>query len=612
MPTTVKELQRFLGFSNFYRRFIKNYRQVVSPLTSLLKNKPKKLTWPETAAQAFHHLKQLFIQAPILIHPNPDLPFTVEVDASSTGVRAILSQQPDNSPVLHPCAFFSRKFNPAEADYDIGNRELLAVKLALEEWRHWLEGARHPFTVLTDHKNLQYLRTAKRMNSRQAQWALFFTRFNFTITYRPGEKNVPADALSRLHAPPEEEETPDAILPGYVFVSPIQWESEEAVADTPAEAPPGCPPDRQYVAPALRTQTISQVHSSLGTGHPGSNRTLSLVSNTYWWPNMALDVRRFVRGCADCAMAKTPRHLPTGKLLPLPVPRRPWSHLGVDFATGLPNSGGDTCILIIVDRFSKSDYPQQWKPPSSCLTTFFRYFGIPEDIVSDRGPQFISRVWRAFFKLLDVTVSLSSGYHPQSNGLTERKIQDMSRFLLTFCHKHQDTWSRFLPWAEYAQNSLKQQATGLTPFQCVLGYQPPMLPWSEEPSDVPSLDFWFQESERFWDSAHHHLQEAIRSFTQHADTRRPSGADRGGGGFVTESPGSTLNQPTQPSIRSLSPVSSMITCGNPLLDSLHCSFYLPSSSSFLSTFIIHCLQSSPTSIICNSKESLFISDSVFI
>ncbi|KAL0172961.1 hypothetical protein M9458_033272 [Cirrhinus mrigala] len=507
-PTTVKELQRFLGFSNFYRRFIKNYSQVVSPLTSLLKNKPKKLTWPETADQAFLLLKQLFTQAPILIHPNPDLPFTVEVDASSTGVGAVLSQQPEN----HPCAF-SRKFNPAEANYDIGNRELLAVKLALEEWRHWLEGAWHPFTVLTDHKNLQYLREAKRMNSRQARWALFFTRFNFTITYRPGERNVQADALSRLHAPPEEEETPDTILPGYMFVSPIQWTD----ADPPTEAPPGCPPDRQ---------TISQVHSSLSTGHPGSNQTLSLVSNKYWWPNMAQDVRRFVRGCADCAMAKTPRHLPTGKLLPLPVPRRPWSHLGVDFATDLPNSRGVTCILIIVDRFSKSVHfiplkglPTAMETAELLFNHVFRYFGIPEDIVSDRGPQFISRVWRAFFKLLGVTVSLSSGYHPQSNGLMERKIQDLSRFLRIFCHKHQDTWSRFLPWAEYAQNSLKQQATGLTPFQCVLGYQPPMLPWSEEPSDLPSVDFWFQVSERVWD---HHLQEAVRRFTQHTNTRRTS------------------------------------------------------------------------------------------
>ncbi|KAK3508883.1 hypothetical protein QTP70_012515 [Hemibagrus guttatus] len=189
-PTSVKELQRFLGFANFYRRFIRGYSSVTSPLTNLLRNKPKSLTWTPAAMQAFDTLKQAFTTAPLLIHPDPELPFIVEVDASTTGVGAVLSQQQGNPPRLHSCAFFSRKLNLAEANYDIGNRELLAVKLALEEWRHWLEGAKHPFTVLTDHKNLEYFWAAKRLNPRQARWALFFTRFNFTLSYRPGSKNI--------------------------------------------------------------------------------------------------------------------------------------------------------------------------------------------------------------------------------------------------------------------------------------------------------------------------------------------------------------------------------------------------------------------------------------
>ncbi|KAK3532716.1 hypothetical protein QTP86_028085 [Hemibagrus guttatus] len=126
----------------------------------------------------------------------------------------------------------------------------------------------------------------------------------------------------------------------------------------------------------------------------------------------------------------------------------------------------------------------------------FRYYGLPEDLVSDQGSQFTSRVWRAFFKRLRVTVSLSSGYHPQRNGQTERKIQEVGRFLRTFCHSHQDSWSQFLGWAEYAQNSLHQPTTGLTPFQYVFGYQPPLFPWDGEPSDVPAVDYWFRESER--------------------------------------------------------------------------------------------------------------------
>ncbi|KAK3507516.1 hypothetical protein QTP70_028076 [Hemibagrus guttatus] len=187
-PSTVRELQRFLGFANFSWRFIRNYSSVAGPLTSLLRGKPKKLSWTDQAHTAFLQLKDRFTTAPILRHPDPELPFVVEVDASCSGIGAVLSQRHGEPRKLHPCAFHSRKLTAAERNYDVGSRELLAIKAALEEWRHWLEGARHPFQVLTDHRNLEYLQGAKRLNPRQARWALFFTRFVFTVTYRPGSK----------------------------------------------------------------------------------------------------------------------------------------------------------------------------------------------------------------------------------------------------------------------------------------------------------------------------------------------------------------------------------------------------------------------------------------
>ncbi|KAK3526149.1 hypothetical protein QTP70_016662 [Hemibagrus guttatus] len=127
----------------------------------------------------------------------------------------------------------------------------------------------------------------------------------------------------------------------------------------------------------------------------------------------------------------------------------------------------------------------------------------------------------AFFTRLGVAVNLSSGYHPQTNGQTERNIQEISHYLRTFCHGHQDSWSQYLGWAKYAQKiSPRQPSTGLTPFQCVLGFQPPLFPWSGEPSDVPAVDHWFRESERVWGSAHHQLQRALLRRRLTADRRR--------------------------------------------------------------------------------------------
>ncbi|KAK3549568.1 hypothetical protein QTP86_004972 [Hemibagrus guttatus] len=312
IPTSVKELQRFMGFANFYHRFIQGFSSITSPLTSLLRNKPKSLSWTPAATQAFDALKTAFTTAPLLAHPDPDLPFVVEVDASTTGVGAVLSQLQGNPRKLHPCAFFSRKLNPAEVNYDIGNWELLAIKLTLEEWRPWLEGAKHPFMVLTDHKNLEYLRDAKRLNPRQARWALFFTRFNFTISYRPGSKNVKADALSSIHSPEESTNDPEPIIPEKLFVSPITW-SEETLPESSASTntPPGCPQGLQYIPRTRRTPLIHSSHTSLGTGHPGVNETLSLLKQRFWWPNMASDVRRYVQGCRKCAISKSPCHLPS-------------------------------------------------------------------------------------------------------------------------------------------------------------------------------------------------------------------------------------------------------------------------------------------------------------
>ncbi|KAI2649034.1 Retrotransposon-derived protein PEG10 [Labeo rohita] len=199
----------------------------------------------------------------------------------------------------------------------------------------------------------------------------------------------------------------------------------------------------------------------------------------------------------------------------------------VDFVTDLPPSNGYTTILVIIDRFSKAcrliplkGLPTSMDTAQALFHHVFRCYGLPEDIVSDRGTQFTSQVWRSFCKLLDINVSLTSGYHPQANGQVERLNQEIGRYLRTYCSREQHRWSEFLPWTEYAQNSLIHSSTGLTPFQCVLGYQPPLFPWSGEPSSVPAVNDWIQRSERVWDSAHVRLQRAVRTQELQANRRR--------------------------------------------------------------------------------------------
>ncbi|KAL0154021.1 hypothetical protein M9458_050680 [Cirrhinus mrigala] len=531
-PKTLKELQRFLGFSNFYRRFIRSFSSVASPLTSMIKKGDTRLSWSPVAIQAFEELRRRFTTAPILHHPDPNRPFLVEVDASSTGVGAVLSQRQGLPPKTVPCAFYSHKLSPAERNYDVGNRELLAIKLALEEWRHWLEGACHPFTILTDHRNLEYLRSAKVLNHRQARWSLFFTRFHFEITYRPGSQNTKADALSRIHEPDHALTPPESILPPSVIVAPVAWDIMTEIAEGHTQDPPpnDCPENLTYVPLNLRTRVLSEVHSTPSSGHPGIEATIQLLHNRFWWPSLRTDVITFIKNCSLCNTSKTPRQLPAGLLQPLPAPRRPWSHIAVDFITNLPSSLGHTTILTVIDRFSKGcrliplpKLPTAMETAEALCNLVFRFYGLPEDIISDRGPQFTSLLWSSFFRLLGVNISLTSGYHPQANGQAERLNQELTRFLRSYCQDHQEDWSRFILWAEYAQNSIRKPSTNLTPFQCILGFQPPLFPWSGEPSELPAVNSWFQQSEETWNLAHVHLQRAIRRTKTQADRRRQAG-----------------------------------------------------------------------------------------
>jgi hypothetical protein len=198
-PKTVKDILAFLGFANFYRRFVEGFSRIVMPLTALTKTKEKVVfKWDLSCHNAFNFLKERFTTAPILIHFDPDKETWVEVDASDHVVEGALSQL-DEFGVLRPVAFFSRKMNPQECNYEIYDKELLAIVKAFEEWRPGLAGTdpAKSVTVYSDHRALEYFMTTRVLNRRQARWSEFLSEFQFKIEYRPGRQGANPDSLTR-------------------------------------------------------------------------------------------------------------------------------------------------------------------------------------------------------------------------------------------------------------------------------------------------------------------------------------------------------------------------------------------------------------------------------
>jgi hypothetical protein len=199
-PRTVKEVQSFLGFCNFYHRFIPEYSKIARPLTQLTK-KDLKFEWKSETERAFQMLKEKMCQAPVLIHANPTKPFVLETDCSDFALAGVLSQaiydDATKRHALKPVGYYSRTLNDAERNYEIYDKELLAIVECLKHWHVYLHSNKLPIQIWSNHQNLEYFMTTKQLTRREARWALIISEYNFVINYRTGESNGKADALSR-------------------------------------------------------------------------------------------------------------------------------------------------------------------------------------------------------------------------------------------------------------------------------------------------------------------------------------------------------------------------------------------------------------------------------
>lgn len=261
--------------------------------------------------------------------------------------------------------------------------------------------------------------------------------------------------------------------------------------------------------------------------HSDAQRTGAFLWQRFWWRSLDEDIRSYDQACVTCSQHKNSRQAPTGLLQPLPVPSHPWSHISVNFITGLPCSRGNTVILTIVDRFTKmAHFVPLLKLPTAKDTAqllvqhVFQLHSLPLDVMSHRGPQFSSVFWSEFCKLLWVTPSLSSGFYPQSNGQTERMNQDLEVSLWCMVSWDPACWSSLLVRVEYTHKSLPSLTTGISPFQCVFSYQPPLF-WSLN-ADVScsSALAYIRQCRRMWAQARATIRRPTGFYTTQANRRR--------------------------------------------------------------------------------------------
>ena len=194
-PTMIKAIRKFLGFGNFYWQFIRHFSHLAKPLNDLLK-KNQQFNWTDDCEQAFEELKKHFMEEPVLMMPDQTKPFQIETDASRYATGAVLTQLDSNGD-QHPISFISKTLSPAEWNYEIYDRELLAIIRALEEWRHYIQGSPHTTIVLSNHKNLTYYREAQKLTRQQACWSLYLSKFDVKLIHTPGNKMVQSDTLSQ-------------------------------------------------------------------------------------------------------------------------------------------------------------------------------------------------------------------------------------------------------------------------------------------------------------------------------------------------------------------------------------------------------------------------------
>ena len=505
---SVKNVQKFLGLANYYYWFIEGFATVAKPLHDLVK-KDKKWEWTEKEERAFKELKERFTKELVLAAPDIDKKMRIEVDASDYAMGGVLSIECEDG-LWRPVAFLSKSLNETERNYEIHDKEMLAIIRELEAWRHLLEGVQYKFEIWTDHKNLEYFMKAQKLNRRQARWALHLSRFDFTLKHVAGSKMGKADGLSRRadwKVGMDKDNENQVFIKDHwirsmyeVVVEGPEVESVEKIKKARSkdedivrvveemkrvgvkklrgnewkiegdlvlkEGKVYVPKDEE-----LRVEIIQLHHDVPAAGHGGRWKTVELVTRNYWWLGVTRDVGKYVEGCNLCQRMKNQTEEPAGKLKLSEAPQKTWSHLTVDFLTKLLVVAGRDAILVVCNRLSKMTHIVATMEGTLAegLARLFRnnvwkLHGFPESVVSDRGPQFAAELTKELNRMLGIKTKLSTTFYPQTDGQTERMNQEVKQYLRFFIEHRQKDWPEWLAAAEFAINNKVHTATKVSPF----------------------------------------------------------------------------------------------------------------------------------------------------
>jgi hypothetical protein len=531
-PSNIKQLRGFLGLAGYYRKFIRQFGVICRPLTNLLK-KNTTFVWSPLTNDAFVTLKKALVQAPVLALPDFSQEFVLETDACATGVGAVLMQKG------HPLAFLSRALGPKNQALSIYDKECLAILLAIEKWKPYLQHG--TFVIHTDQKSLTQLGEHK-FNTMTQQKAFFrLMGLQYKIIYKKGTTNTAADSLSRR---PQEVNAVSIVTPKWMEVVTEWYTKDEKTKKLYTELSISKTNDQGFSlvdgiirhkgkiwlgnhVEAQQAVLTALHHSGLG-GHSGPLVTYQKVNQMFSWPAMKQMVYQFVHQCSICQQAKSEHNKYPGKLQPLPIPPEAWHSVGLDFIEGLPTSGKFDTILVVVDKFSKFGHFIPLRHPFTAasvaqlyMDNVYRLHSMPKVLISDRDKIFVSSFWQNLFKLAETTMNMSSSYHPQTDGQTERLNQCLETYLRCFVHSKPKDWSKWISLAEYWYNTSYHSALGRSPFEVLYGRKPRHFGFQQGDSAGSSeLDGWLRERALIIPVIRQHLERAHARMKRQADKKR--------------------------------------------------------------------------------------------